>query len=171
MKLLNSRAVLAVVAALMLIVPAYCAFALDMFEPHVSGSMEKSLTIVDKKGGKHSFNVELAITDTQQEQGLMFVKEMPVNAGMLFVFRTVEPRTFWMKNTLIPLDMLFVEEDGRIQHIHSMAKPQDTSMITSGKPCKAVLEINGGQADALGLDEGDVIYHSAFNNVNLLPKD
>lgn len=171
MKALKSRYVLMMAAVLALVLPAYCAFAVELFEPHVPDNMEKTLTIIDKKGEKHSFNVELAITGPQQEQGLMFVKEMPRDAGMLFVFRMVEPRTFWMKNTLIPLDMLFVEADGRIQHIHSMAKPLDTSMITSGKPCKAVLEINGGEADKLGIEEGDIIYHSAFRNLNLLPKD
>ncbi|MCD8570559.1 MAG: DUF192 domain-containing protein [Alphaproteobacteria bacterium] len=161
--------VLLPVLLLALILPAFCALAVELFEPHVPRDLEKVLVIVNKKGEKHAFDVELAITKTQQAKGLMFVKEMPLGSGMLFLFRMAEMHTFWMKDTLIPLDMLFIEEDGRIQHIHSMAKPQDTTQITSGKRSKAVLEINGGMADRLGIEEGDVVYHSFFNNTHLSP--
>lgn len=129
---------------------------------------ENDIRIVTKDGNMIDFNVELAIKPSEQEKGLMFRTSMADNAGMLFIFRTIDERTFWMKNTLIPLDIVFLEAGGRIQHIHSMAKPQDLSMITSGKPVKAVLEVNGGLTDRLGIKAGDVVHHSAFKNLNLL---
>jgi uncharacterized membrane protein (UPF0127 family) len=141
---------LLVIAALALMVPAFCAMAVDVFETHLPDNLAKTITIVNKKGEKHSFDVAWALTQEQQSQGLMFVKDMPLGNGMMFLFRTVQERTFWMKDTLIPLDMLFIEPDGRIQHVHSMAKPQDYARITSGKPCQAVLEINGGPCRSSG---------------------
>lgn len=170
MMIVRPRVFLLLAATFALMLPAFCALAVDVFEPHLPDNLEKVITIVTKKGEKKVFNVELALTAPQQEEGLMFVKEMPQDSGMLFLFRTVLPRTFWMKDTLIPLDMLFIEADGTIQHVHSMAKPQDLSRITSGKPCKAVLEINGGLSDKMGIEAGDVVYYSAFNNLHLLPK-
>lgn len=166
MKIKSIFFVLMAVVALM--IPAFCAVALDVFEPHVPKDMEKTLVIVNKKGEKHDFNVELALTKPEQAKGLMFVTEMPLASGMLFAFQAVQEHTFWMKDTLIPLDMIFIEGDGKIQHIHTMAKPQDLSKISSGRPSKAVLEINGGLSDKLGFEAGDVVYHSLFNNTHLL---
>jgi hypothetical protein len=171
MTLMRPRFLLLFAATIALILPAFCALAVELFEPNFSPNIEKTITIINKKGEKHSFNVALALNEMQQEQGLMFVKHMPLGSGMLFLFHASAIRTFWMKDTLIPLDMLFIEENGQIQHIHSMAKPQDLARITSNKPSKAVLEINGGLAEKLGIETGDVVYHSFFNNLNLLPKE
>ena len=95
--------------------------------------------------------------------------EMADNAGMLFVFGDVAMRSFWMKNTLIPLDMLFIHSDGTIHHIHHNAKPQDLTSITSKYPSLAVLELNGGTADKMGIKEGDVVEHTYFKNVGIEP--
>lgn len=131
------------------------------------GGFEHDLLIKTKDGRRYTFTIELALTPAEQQKGLMFREDMPEMHGMLFVFGSEDVRSFWMKNTLIPLDILFIEKTGRIQHIHPMAKPLDESMVTSGKPSYAVLEINGGMADKLGLDVGDYIFHEAFRNTNL----
>src|SRR5690348_4111813 len=88
------------------------------------------LTIASASGD-HKFTVELAITPAQQEQGLMYRRSMAPDAGMLFDFGHPQPTTFWMKNTLIPLDMLFVGADGRIANIHERAVPMSEEMISS----------------------------------------
>lgn len=110
------------------------------------------------------FNVEMAVTSSQKAQGLMNRTYLPPNAGMLFVFNDEDKRSFWMKDTLIPLDMLFLAKDGTIHHIHHMARPQSEAHITSERPSMAVLEINGGYSDALGIKEGDKVLHPVFRN-------
>lgn len=119
------------------------------------------------EGEKLFFDVELALTPPQQSRGLMFRTEMADNEGMLFVFSDVQMRSFWMKNTLIPLDMLFIHPDGTIHHIHHNAKPQDLTSVTSRYPSKAVLELNGGTADKMGIKEGDKVRHAYFKNVGI----
>jgi uncharacterized membrane protein (UPF0127 family) len=85
----------------------------------------------------------------------MFRTALAPNAGMLFLYPGEQPVSFWMKNTLIPLDMLFLKADGRIAHIAHKAVPMDETPIDSGAAVKAVLEVNGGTANALGIKEGD----------------
>lgn len=123
------------------------------------------LSIETQSGGIIPFNVELALTPDQHAQGLMNRSAMAQNAGMLFVFPDEGKRIFWMKDTLIPLDMLFLSRDGRIHHIHPMAQPQDKSLITSEAESFAVLELNGGIAGQLGIQVGDRVVHPAFRNV------
>jgi uncharacterized membrane protein (UPF0127 family) len=135
---------------------------------HVPEYFENTVTIVSKDGTSHEFNIEIAATPSEQAKGLMFRESLAEDAGMLFLFKTVDERSFWMENTFIPLDLIFIEPDGTIQHIHTMAKPQDRTAITSGQKSKAVLEINGGTSDKLDIAVGDKVYHSAFRNRNLL---
>jgi uncharacterized membrane protein (UPF0127 family) len=84
--------------------------------------------------------------------------------GMLFVFDKAQESAFWMKNTLIPLDIIFINEKGVIHAIHPMAMPHSRSIIKSGGPVRAGLEINGGMAKKLGLKPGDTVYHRVFGN-------
>ena len=105
--------------------------------------------------GKHSFNVELAETPAQQEQGLMFRRELAPDAGMLFDFKEPTMATMWMRNTLIPLDMLFVDARGRIVNIAQRAVPQSDAIIAAAAPVRAVIELNGGTAARLGIKPGD----------------
>ncbi len=137
--------------------------------PHLV-DLETFVLIKTKEGDVHRFDVELATTREKQEQGLMHRKDLPEGDGMLFVWRMVKERKFWMFNTYIPLDIIFIAEDGRIQHIHPMAQPLDRSFITSGKPVRGVLEINGGLSDKLGISAGDYVHHSAFKNEHLLDR-
>ena len=111
--------------------------------------------IIHAGGSAYKFNVEVVTTPETRERGLMFRKSLAANAGMLFLYPDEQPVAFWMKNTLIPLDMLFLKADGRIAHIAHNAVPLDETPIESGAAVKAVLEVNGGTAQTLGIKEGD----------------
>jgi len=117
------------------------------------------------KGARHDLMIEIARTEPERQKGLMFRSEMDKNSGMLFLFGTEEMRSFWMKNTLIPLDLVFMNKNGVITHIHEMAKPHDETLLSSVTPAFAVLEINGGRAAELGLKQGDSAHHAVFGNM------
>jgi uncharacterized protein len=112
--------------------------------------------------GAARFSVEIADTPQTQAQGLMFRESLPAAHGMLFVYERPGAPAFWMKNTLIPLDMLFVTPEGRVQHVHPMAVPGDLTPIPGGDGVLAVLEIRGGLAGAIGIGPGDEMRHPAF---------
>jgi uncharacterized membrane protein (UPF0127 family) len=105
----------------------------------------------------HHFQVEVAKTDAEQERGLMFRPTLAPDRGMIFPFASPRPATFWMKDTLIPLDIIFVRADGTIARIAAMTTPYSLDPIQVGEPVVAVLEIAGGQAQALGIVEGDMV--------------
>ncbi len=111
--------------------------------------------VIHTGGSAYKFEVEVVTTPETRAQGLMFRQSMAPNAGMLFIYPGEQPVSFWMKNTLIPLDMLFLKADGSIAHIAHNAVPHDETPIDSGAAVKAVLEVNGGTANALGIKEGD----------------
>lgn len=127
--------------------------------------IQDTLAIRTENGEELLFNIELALTPAQQAKGMMFRTYMANDYGMLFVFDREEKRSFWMKNTLVPLDMLFIKRDGRIHHIHSNATPQDLSKITSEGKSFAVLEIKGGMSDELGIKVEDKVLHPLFRNM------
>jgi len=117
--------------------------------------------------GKAAFNVDLAADDATRAQGLMHVAHMPLSKGMLFIYEQPQPMAFWMRNTLIELDMLFVDGAGVIQHIHHRAQPLDETVISPGNmPLTGVLEINGGLAKQMGIAVGDVLHHPAFTSLD-----
>lgn len=119
--------------------------------------------------GQANFNITVADEPAEWQQGLMFVEEMPTLSGMLFVYDTPRRASFWMRNTLIPLDMLFVDATGTITRIHEEAIPLDETPIDGGNDVLAVLEINGGMAGRLGIAEGDAIQHPSFGDDSVLP--
>lgn len=116
---------------------------------------------VDLRGdwGQARFSVEIADTDATRAQGLMHRDYLPRGAGMLFVYNAPTSPAFWMKNTLIPLDMLFVDPSGVVRHIHHEAIPHDTTPIPGGENVLMVLEINGGLSRRLGIAEGSEMRH------------
>ncbi len=120
------------------------------------------LTIVTATG-EHRFEVEIADDDEERRIGLMYRTSLPENAGMLFDFGPETAiRSMWMKNTLIPLDMAFIDQNGRIVRIAAETTPRSLASISSGAPVLAVLEVNGGRFEALGVKEGDLVRHRLF---------
>ena len=121
---------------------------------------------IESATGPHKFHVELATTPKQLEQGLMFRRNLAPDAGMLFDFRAPSPVSMWMKNTFIPLDMLFIDNRGRIINIAERAVPQSLDTIAAAAPARAVLEVNGGTAARLGIRPGDRVVFPIFGNAS-----
>jgi len=118
---------------------------------------------IDGPFGTAVFNVDVVADEASRAQGLMHVQSMPLSKGMLFIYDRPQPLSFWMRNTLIELDMLFIDSAGVIRHIHPRAQPLDETAITPGAmPLLGVLEINGGLARRLGIEVGAVLRHPAF---------
>lgn len=124
------------------------------------------LTVVTEDGARHEFRVELALTPEEQSQGLMYRRSLDADAGMLFVYRPPQHVSMWMKNTPIPLDMLFIDADGDVVRVAERAVPMSRETIESGRPVKGVLELNGGTADRLGIGAGARVLHSAFGTAD-----
>jgi uncharacterized protein len=120
--------------------------------------------VIQTAKGRLNFTVEMALTPQQQQIGLMFRKTLAPNAGMLFDFLRESPQAFWMRNTLIPLDMLFIKADGTIVRIAAMTKPLSEDTVPSYEPVRVVLEIPGGRAAELGIQPGDKAIHRIFGN-------
>jgi uncharacterized protein len=131
-------------------------FALAANGPQ-TGLPVETITI-DTKTGPHPFKVEVAADDQSRETGLMFRKFMAPDAGMLFDFHTPQEVTFWMENTILPLDMLFVRADGTIARIKANATPYSRDTIPSGEPVKVVIELNAGRAQGLGISVGAKVH-------------
>ena len=113
--------------------------------------------------GSAVFDVDVADDHAERSKGLMFVEEMPKRAGMLFVYERPQPVSFWMRNTLIPLDMLFFDANGVLKRVHSNAVPLDETPIPGGQDIQYVLEINGGLAQMFGIREGAELRHPALD--------
>ena len=113
-------------------------------------------------GGRESFAVEVADSAAERAQGLMFRETLNPASGMLFVYESPRRAVFWMKNTLIPLDMIFADATGTVTRVHANAIPQDLTAIDGGKGVAFALEINGGLAARLGIVPGAVLRHPAI---------
>lgn len=113
--------------------------------------------------GTAKFSIEIADTPESRAEGLMFRESLPASSGMLFVYEKPGHATFWMKNTSIPLDMIFFDSQGRVTSIHRDAIPHDTSLIDGGEDVAATLEINAGMASRIGIDLGSQIRHPSFD--------
>ena len=122
-----------------------------------------SLTLVTAKGS-FRFTVEMAVDDPQRTLGLQFRESLAAHAGMLFDYGSTRPVAMWMKNTLVPLDMLFISADGRVVNIATGTVPKSLTSIPSSGPVRAVLEINAGTAARLGIVPGDWVKHPIFGS-------
>ncbi|WP_137700377.1 DUF192 domain-containing protein [Marimonas lutisalis] len=121
--------------------------------------------------GQARFGVEVADTGGERARGLMHRENLPKSRGMLFVYHKVGYVAFWMKNTLIPLDMIFLDETGTVVKVHHEAQPLDPTVIPGGDNVKAVLEINGGLARDMGIAEGSEMRHPSFGKAAAWPCD
>ena len=137
------------------------ALALALAGDPAAGADPHTLEIVSQSG-VHVFSVELAVTDEERARGLMFRRELPDGKGMLFDFGRDQEVAMWMKNTLIPLDMMFISAGGRIVRIAENTEPMSTRIIPSGGPVRAVLEVIGGTAKKYGIAAGDRVAHPWF---------
>jgi len=122
---------------------------------HAESGLEVIPLTITHLGQRHTFKVELAQSAKEQEAGLMFRTRLGPDEGMLFPIEPPRPASFWMRNTVIPLDLLFIAPDGRIANIAANARPYDESRLVSIGPAEAVLELPGGRAAALGIVPGD----------------
>ena len=141
---------------------ALCAIACASRTPEAVASPTSRVVVETRAGARHAVRVELARTPAERARGLMERRELALDAGMLFLFDETSDHAFWMKNTLIPLDMIFAAEDGRIVGIVARAIPGDLTARDVGAPSRYVLEVNGGWAQAHGVAPGDRL---RFENV------
>ncbi len=126
------------------------------------GAPGNDTVVISSASGEHRFKIELADDNEERRVGLMYREELAAGAGMLFDFGEPQPVSMWMKNTLIPLDMAFIDETGVIQRIAANTTPRSLESIASGAPVTAVLEVNGGVFEQLGVKPGDRVKHPIF---------
>lgn len=150
-------------ARLQLVLQALSLFALVMLAlPGRVLAVELEPLEIVSKTGVHTFAVEMAVTPEQQMRGLMFRRELPEGQGMLFDFGHEQPTSFWMKNTYISLDMIFIRGDGSILRIAENTVPLSEALVPSGGPVRAVLEVIAGSAKKFGIAPGDRVAHPIF---------
>ena len=149
--------------ALTLILCAFLALLPSGLRAEEAMTKIEPLTIATD-GDATMFTVEIADTDMTRERGLMFRQRLPEGHGMLFDFGEPRPVSMWMKNTYIPLDMLFIRTDGKIAYIAENTVPKSLDTIGITEPVLAVLELPAGTAKKKGIRTGDVVYHRLFNN-------
>jgi hypothetical protein len=146
------------IVVIALILLAVIVFSAWYFFPHSSNANPPSRVIfMHPNGSTDTVYVQVANTLQEQEQGLMYRTSLPEDNGMLFVFNTNSVESFWMENTPLPLDMIFVSENLTINDINYNAKPESTTTFTSSSPCKYVVEVNGGYCVRHGISPGDKI--------------
>jgi len=135
------------------------------FSTHIAlaGCVSDRVQLRTGNGGSAAFSVEVVDTNETRAKGLMFRENMARFSGMLFVYDRPQTVSFWMRNTFIPLDIIFMDQTGTVARVHHNAVPLDESTIPGGDNIYAVLEINGGLAETLGIQQGAVLQHLAFD--------
>jgi uncharacterized membrane protein (UPF0127 family) len=126
-------------------------------------TFQNSSLTIQTKDSEYIFNIEIAITEKERSRGLMYRKELKQTEGMLFLYPKKQIIKMWMKNTLIPLDMIFINKSGKIIDIFKMTIPKDLTPIGPDVKLKGVLEINGGLTSYLNINKGDFIIHPSLN--------
>lgn len=142
----------------------FCTLALVCACSQQSPALPVAKIVVDGDNGGHTLTVEIAGDDASRAHGLMARTDLPADSGMLFDYHTPRDVAFWMKNTPLPLDMLFIRGDGTVASIVANTQPYDETPIPSSEPVRAVLEINGGRAAELGIHPGSVVHAAIFHN-------
>ena len=148
------------------VLSAAVALAMPARPAHAQAATEQSAALepleIVSASGRHAFSVEVMRTDAERAKGLMFRRFLPADRGMLFDFKTEQSVMMWMKNTYIPLDMVFISRNGTVTHVAENAEPLSERIISSNGPAYAVLEINGGAAARLGIKPGDHVVNGMF---------
>ena len=147
------------------------ALLLNLFAQPLWSACADDRVTISGPWGRANFTVDIADDPAERAQGLMHVERMPTMAGMLFIYEQPQSVAFWMKNTLIPLDMLFISPRGELLALHENAVPGDLTPIPGGDGVQMVLEINGGLAARLGIGIGDVVQHPSFGPDAIAPCD
>ena len=119
-------------------------------------SWDESTYMLETKSGSYPFTLKIADTPEKQSVGLMYTKDLPSDSGMIFINQKQMISKFWMKNTWIALDLLFLDESYKIMHIHHNAKPHDEAVISHSSPSKYIIELNAGVSDKLGIEVGSL---------------
>jgi len=145
----------------------FTAFALGCAQPETQGRSQTQnaateVVTIETQNGPVRYTVEIADDDAERARGLMFRREMAADHGMLFDFNPPEPASFWMRNTPLSLDIIFIGADGRILNIAEHTTPYSDAPIRSIGAARAVLEVNAGQANARGIRAGDRVRHRYF---------
>lgn len=146
------------------LVSGMAAIALVLSAPAALAELETSSLTIESANGTHAFTVEIADDPEEITTGLMNRESMDADAGMLFDFGQPREAAMWMKNTLIPLDMLFMDPSGKVIAIARQTVPGSLRTVSPGVPVKSVLELNGGRAAELGIEPGDEVVHPIFGN-------
>lgn len=144
--------------------PTLFGAALCVLAAFVAIAAEGTRLVATTQSGMHEFTVEMAVTPAERGRGLMFRQSLPADAGMLFDFGVDDEANMWMQNTYIPLDMVFIQADGRVHRVAKDTTPFSTEIVSSKGPVRAVLELNAGTAERIGLKRGDLIVHPMFHN-------
>ena len=139
-----------------------CLFILESPYAVSDTTFPQSEILIVSRSGEHKFVVDVATTMAQRQMGLMYRKKMARNSGMMFDFGEEQLIAMWMKNTLIPLDMLFVDKTGRILQIERATTPLSLETIAGRRPAMSVIELNAGLTEELGISEGDQVMHNIF---------
>jgi uncharacterized protein len=147
----------------MKLVAAFVFSAFLAFSAGLSQAANKSVVEIVTKTGVHSFSVEVVDNDADRAQGLMHRRSLPEGTGMLFDFHREQDVSFWMQNTYIPLDMIFIRADGRIHRIAENTVPLSLEQVPSRGPVRGVLEVIAGTSRKLGIAPGDRVAHPIFS--------
>jgi uncharacterized membrane protein (UPF0127 family) len=135
----------------------FLAPCITLAEEPVDQAFDSDVLVIAARDVCYRFNIYLALSQAQQRRGLMRVRSMPATTGMLFIYNTEDYRSMWMKNTYIPLDILFARDDGRVSSIARNTVPQSLRSITSIEPVMFVLELNAGTAERLAIESGSLL--------------
>jgi len=138
-------------------IAAACLMAVALLSPLAAVAGGTGILVLKTESGEHSYTVEVAKTNRERAKGLMFRRSLPDTSGMIFLYDPPQPVGMWMRNTYIPLDMIFIAADGTVRRVAANTEPFSTDIIVSGGPVAAVLELNAGQAEKIGVKPGDLV--------------
>lgn len=151
-------------AACAALAPACAQTPRNDFQPTQLRDFKRDTLIIQRNGGRDQFSIWVAESSAQQQQGLMWIQQLPADYGMLFLLPQSRPMSMWMKNTYVPLDMVFFDDKGRILRIHERAVPLSEEIIDSGVEVAGVLEILAGEARRRGIQVGDRLLYPRLNH-------